>query len=414
MKRSTIIYLVFVGLLLVLYFVVQTSKPAESNKTSWASSFSSFHDQPYGTKLVHDLLIDIFPESEIRLIQKTAYQAVDSTFLSKKAYIVINNNFEIDKWDTGALLKFVHKGNHVLIAAENFSRSLKDSLHFLNETFSFSFDLKQEQAESQDSTLANFSDSALQNTIGYNFYANNTKGFFNEYDDNTTEVLATNNQGFANVIRIPHGTGSFILCSSPYLLTNYHLLYENHHDFISKVFSHIPEGTDILWDEYYKVDYQRALAMNNGSGSGDLSFILGEPELAWAWYLIVAAMLLYILVERKRKQRIIPIVKPHANLTVDFVRTIGGLYFQSQNHKNIAEKKIKVFLEYIRARYFLKTHNINQDFIESLAGKSNIPVGDLRALFNMILRVQKNETISEERLVDLNEMIDRFYERSPR
>jgi len=414
MKRNNIIYLVFVVLLLVLYFFVQTGKPTESKKTSWMPSFSSFHDQPYGTKLVYDRLTDVFPKSEMRIVQTPTYSAISDTFFwDETVYVVINNNFLIDKWDTEALLEFVGEGHHAIIAAENFSQFLSDSLAFRNRTFFMSFDLQREQAESQDSTQANFDAEDLQNKVGYNFFANNTKGYFTEYDANTTEVLAHNNQGLPNVIRIPYGTGSFVLCSSPYLLTNYHLLYENHHDFISKVFSHIPEETDILWDEYYKVGYQRALAMNKG-GSGDLSFILGEPELAWAWYLILGAMLLYVLIERKRKQRIIPIVKSHPNLTVDFVQTIGGLYFQSQNHKNIAEKKIKVFLEYIRTRYFLKTHEINQDFIESLAGKSNIPVGDLRALFNMILRVQKNDTISEERLIDLNEMIDQFYERSPR
>jgi hypothetical protein len=62
----------------------------------------------------------------------------------------------------------------------------------------------------------------------------------------------------------------------------------------------------------------------------------------------------------------------------------------------------------------LKTNHINQELVESLSGKSNIPVGDLRALFNIILRVQKNDTITEDRLIELNEMIDSFYERSPR
>lgn len=414
MKRANIIYLVFVGLLLVLYFFVQTGKPAEGKKTSWAPSFSSFHDRPYGTKLVHDLLTDVFPESKIGTTQVSTYKAISDTFFwEETAYIVINNDFQIDKWDTDALLEFVADGNHALIAAENFSNFLKDSLNFRNRTFFMSFDLAGEKKNSLDTAQANFRAPVLQSPIGYDFFANNTKGYFELYDINTTEVLAHNNEGFPNVIRIPYGTGSFVLCSSPYLLTNYHLLYENHHDFIAKVFSHIPEESDILWDEFYKVDYQRALAMQGGR-SGDLSFILGEPELAWAWYLIVGAVLLYLLVERKRKQRIIPIVKPHPNLTVDFVQTIGGLYFQSQNHKNIADKKIKVFLEYIRTRYFLKTHQIDQDFVESLAGKSNMPIGDLRALFNMILRIKKQNTITEERLIDLNEMIDRFYERSPR
>jgi hypothetical protein len=414
MNRSTIIYVIFVGVLIALYFLVQSGKPSQPKRLSWTPSFSSFHDKPYGTKLLYDRLEDIFPGSNIETVQKSTYSAIkDTSFYKPTAYVVINNNYLIDEWDTRFLMDFVRQGNYALIAAENFSAFLADSLRIRNRTFFMNFALQNQAPDELDSTRANYINAPLENSEGYNFYANNVKGYFSFVDSVRSEILAYNNEGYANLLRVPVGKGAFILCSSPYLLTNYHLLYENHHDFMAKAFSHIPAQTDILWDEHYKIDHLRALAGERGR-SGDLSFILGEPELAWAWYLVVGMMLLYVLVERKRKQRIIPIVKPHPNLTVDFIRTIGGLYFQSQDHKNIADKKIKVFLEYIRTRYFLKTNHINQELVESLSGKSNIPVGDLRALFNIILRVQKNDTITEDRLIELNEMIDSFYERSPR
>ncbi len=413
MKRENIIYLALVALLLVLYFMVQSSKTVKGRNMSWSPSFSNQHDRPFGTQLIFDRLRDIFPESEIQTIQKSTYLSLSDTFFwEETAYIVINNSFQIDRVDTDKLLEFVDEGNHALIAAESFSPFLADSLGFSGRTSFLSFSRIRAEEEA-DSNRSNFFDPSLADSAGYNFFASNMKSFFSQLDSNRTEVLAYNNEGFANLIRIPWGDGSFVLCSAPYLLTNYHLLYNNHHDFIAKTFSLIPPESNILWDEYYKVEFQRSLA-TQGGGSGDLSYILGEPELAWAWYLGLFSLILFVFIERKRKQRIIPIVKPHPNLTVDFVQTIGRLYFQSQNHKNIAEKKIKVFLEYIRSRYFLKTHQIDLDFVHSLSGKSNIDEGDLRALFNLILKVKKQPSITEERLVELNQMIDDFYERSPR
>jgi len=81
-------------------------------------------------------------------------------------------------------------------------------------------------------------------------------------------------------------------------------------------------------------------------------------------------MILFVLFEMKRRQRIIPVIAPLRNTTLDFVQTVGNVYFNQRDNKNIAIKKITYFLEFVRSNFFLSTSNMNDEFIEALSKKT--------------------------------------------
>jgi hypothetical protein len=110
----------------------------------------------------------------------------------------------------------------------------------------------------------------------------------------------------------------------------------------------------------------------------------------------------------KRKQRIIPIIKPLANTTLQFVTTIGNLYFQRGDHKNIAEKKILFFMDQIRTKYWINTTSLDETFIHTLGTKAGRPVEDARKLVNSILAVKSKASISASELSELNRQIENF------
>ena len=62
----------------------------------------------------------------------------------------------------------------------------------------------------------------------------------------------------------------------------------------------------------------------------------------------------------KRKQRIIPVITPLKNTSLEFVETIGRLYYQKGTRSGIAHKKIIFFLDFIRTRYNIATNVFNQ------------------------------------------------------
>jgi ribosomal protein L33 len=119
-------------------------------------------------------------------------------------------------------------------------------------------------------------------------------------------------------------------------------------------------------------------------------------------------MLLFVLFNSKRKQKIINVIKPNSNATLAFTETVGRLYYQHKNNRRIADKMITYFYENIRNKYFINTTHINTEFINSLSGKSGLAPGEVSILFNIIKNIQLNEIVTDEELLELNERIDNF------
>jgi hypothetical protein len=111
----------------------------------------------------------------------------------------------------------------------------------------------------------------------------------------------------------------------------------------------------------------------------------------------------------KRRQRIIEIIKPNENSTVTFTETIGRLYLQEKDNKNIADKMITYFNEYIRNNYFLNTNLINKDFMSTLSRKSGVPFEKVETLYRTIDHAHHNSNIDDYELLSLNEQIQNFY-----
>ncbi|MEJ7677787.1 MAG: hypothetical protein WKG06_07955 [Segetibacter sp.] len=65
----------------------------------------------------------------------------------------------------------------------------------------------------------------------------------------------------------------------------------------------------------------------------------------------LAGLLLYVLFEMKRRQRIIPVITPLKNSTLDFVKTVASVYYNEKDNNGIADKKVNYFLEFVRSRF---------------------------------------------------------------
>src|SRR5690606_37334483 len=111
--------------------------------------------------------------------------------------------------------------------------------------------------------------------------------------------------------------------------------------------------------------------------------------------------------ERKRRQRINPVIKPLENTTLEFVGTIGNLYYQRSDHRNIAEKKILFLLDQIRSRYGVSTTKIDNSFFERLSKKSGTDEKLIRDLFKIIEQVRSSRAITADQLTELNSQIEK-------
>jgi hypothetical protein len=144
------------------------------------------------------------------------------------------------------------------------------------------------------------------------------------------------------------------------------------------------------------------------SGS-TLRYITSQPALKWAWYLFLIGMVIFMIFNAKRRQRVIPIIKPLPNTTVDFTKTIGNLYYQEGNHQNLIDKKIIYFLERVRNEYLIDTAVLDENFIKKLHAKTGKDIKDIEHLVYLINYQKKSYHQSiETDLIEINKAIEKI------
>ncbi|MCU4176284.1 DUF4350 domain-containing protein [Carboxylicivirga sp. N1Y90] len=361
----------------------------------WTLSFSRKDTKPFGSKLLYELLSELGDKTNV----STAYQApdLDDFELSNDEtnYIFVNQNFtpEVDELDN--IIELAGNGNNVFIAAQFFSDELKDSLKFQVD---INF---RPTIASEDSVSFNLANRKLQKHLGYWFHKGMTNNYFTSYDTLQTTVLGFNNEGKTNFIRQRIGDGYLFIHLNPMVFTNYHLLKNNNYNYAFRCLSYLPNQTTV-WDEHYK--------MYRNKHKTTLSYILDNMPLRIAWYLVLIAILLFFIFESARKQRAIAIIKAPENSTVNFVETIGRLYFSRKDHLDIALKKFIYLKEFIRSKYYLNTSLIDAEFYQQLADKSSVPIRSIKQLFELGENLKQMNRLSEEDLEQFNRKIEYFYE----
>jgi hypothetical protein len=290
----------------------------------------------------------------------------------------------------------VNKGGSALISAQNFWGHFADTLDL--STYDYFFK-SSDVFGKKDTAALKFAGLKMDTTTEYFYRRDNIHNYFSRFDSARTTVVAKNDRGLPVTIRVKYGKGSFILNCTPLAFTNIYLLSGSNHEFISTTLSHLPQ-TPVHWTEYYH--------MGRMESSTPLRFILSNESLKWAYYVTIISILVFIVFEMKRKQRIIPVITPLTNTTLEFVGTIGNLYYQRAEHKSIAEKKIQFLLDQIRTKYWLSTSTLDDAFILVLARKSAKSEEDVRSLIQSIISIQSREKISSDELIDLNKKIEKF------
>jgi len=200
-----------------------------------------------------------------------------------------------------------------------------------------------------------------------------------------------------NFIKVPVGSGSFILHTQPAAFSNLHLLKGDHYKYAEDVLSALPAGS-IYWHT------STGLA---GSDS-PLRYILSQQALKWALYLALISMVIFMFFNAKRKQRIIREIEPVRNTTVDFAKTIGNLYFQEGDHHTIIEKKIIYFLEKVRRDYLIDTYSLDEAFVEKFHLKSGIDKADIEHTIQLIKRQRHQFQSTEADVIEINKAIEKL------
>ncbi|MCB0493881.1 MAG: DUF4350 domain-containing protein [Cyclobacteriaceae bacterium] len=381
-------YIFYLSAFIGIYVVVQLLSPKNHN---WSISLSHIDKDPYGTFVLNELLPDFF--DSVTITNKTMYELLEAK-IENAALLSLSTSLSMAKEDTESLLQFVADGNTVFLSSHYFSGKLADTLNLDTEDYLFN---NSEIVDQRDSVALHLSNPTFDTLATYKYRRDNAHNYFSKYDSLITTIIGRNDSGQPVTLHMAIGKGSLIVNSTPLAFTNINMLHEENHNFASHSISYLKEQK-LVWTEFYHLGRMEA--------GTPLRFILTQEPLTWAYYISIISILLLILFESKRKQRVIPIIPPIENTTLEFASTIGNLYYQRGDHKNMAEKKIMFFFNTLRSRYHLDSSAVND--INHVARKTGNDEKSTSSLFNNIQSIQRKQEITSEELILLNKQIEDF------
>jgi hypothetical protein len=301
------------------------------------------------------------------------------------------------------LLNKVHEGSTLFISAENFIRYFTDTLKLNYSSVEYNLTL-----EKQDSIKLTLTTSTWENRYLYVHPVLNLFTFVG-MDKSTTTILGKmelpNREVYPNFVKVKFGKGTIFLHNQPIVFTNVALLDEgNSADYVAGILSYIPKDKPLVW-------FVKDQTFNTGKpiNESSLSVIFRYPALRMTWLLFIYGGLLYMIFNARRYQRVVPVVKPLKNTTVEFVQTIGNLYFQEGSTSNILGKKIIYFLDRIRHTYYLDTGRMDTDFAMKLQVKSGKDKELIDEILTCIRDFQKLRTAIPTDLLKLSSLIEEFW-----
>ena len=391
MKPNKYLLILLATIMAYVLFEYYRPKPLD-----WTSTYQNDDKIPFGTQALYELLPGIMQQSaaNVKMVRLPAYNFLTETKPTGRSnYVFICQEFKADGNDLKQLLGYVRRGNNVLVSAYD----LPDTL---GRTLGFKANVK--DPTKADSTLRqNFVNGPLKKSGGYNFFHDDGRNFLVIKEPRNITVLGRNVRNEPVFIKIRYGKGHFLVHNLPLAFTNYYVLNPKTSDYTAKALSYLP-ALPTYWDEYQKQ------GRFDKEQQSIFRYVWSQPALNWAYYLVVFGLVFYAIFAGKRTQRVIPVIEAPQNTSVDFVKTVGRLYFQQGDHDNVARKKIQYFLADLRERYGLNTNNLDREFAEVLANKSGISRDDADDLVRLLRNAQKSISLSEYDLLTLNAAIEKF------
>jgi hypothetical protein len=390
---------IIITLLLLVY--IQACKQPSTGLPDLKESYVYTDARPFGGSVAYQMVKEAYPEKTIEIGKKEFAENYGWHYDTSSVYINLSKNYFTSERDAQSLLDFVYRGNTAFISSENFDDSLMNKL-YCKETYKYvdpSYENLQQASTKYTDKIALYKDSFSYFYLPFTHY-------FDSINSSYARVVGYNKDGKTNMFAFLWGKGRFYFQCEPRAFSNYFLLSNNNYKYMQQALQMLPAAPEnIYWDNFYA---KRNYASTGNSDGSTLSEIFKHPPLKAAFWIIIALLLLYILFNSKRRQRIVPIENPSENTSIAFAEAIAGLYLSKKDNKVIADKIITYFNEQVRTKYFLNINVNDSSYADVLSRKSGASYETTKELSNTIININASIKVSDEQLLSLNGQMERF------
>ena len=360
---------------------------------------------PYGFYVARQLLPTLFPEAKV-YSDRRAPGYWDSLNIRRgnQAVFLVGKIFQANDEELDNLLSFAQNGNYVFIITHTMSY---DAMRFFgwgngNVEVENSFLMNK-----PDSTSFSLTDTRFAGKKTYHFPGKRYAAYINDKDSSRSVTLCKNEYGYPNFVQFRTGAGYIFIHTAPVAFSNYFILHKDNLRYFENVVSVIPSNvTKVAWNEFYLTKKQNL----NEPPPNWLAILFRYESFRWAFITAICALLLYVLLEMRRRQRPIPVIKKPRNESLDFVQTIGRLYYDQRDHRDLARKMSVYFLDHVRNRYKIGTSVLDETFVMALHAKSGYPVEKIQSIIQNIERLDNRDNLSDGSIARFYQELESFYQ----
>ena len=422
---STTRYILISAVILAILALFFYIRGEDKKRFNWRETYTEKSKEPFGSFVIHEMLKSYFPNNNLQDLKEPISKSLPNldSIKGMANYVFVGDGLFADTADVDKLLLFVQQGHQAFIAANEIPNYLlesifKDSCDDANEQY------HRFRTDWADSAYLNFNHPQLieKRPFRYEFliaseknvyqwsYIDTLRGECTEGAKNITP-LGNFNEGNINFIKVNYGKGTVFIHSNPIVFTNFHLLDSTKLRYAAKAFSHLAAGT-IYWDAKSRVSRDVIRRMNGSNvhleKDGPLKYILAQPALRWAWFIFLGLISLYLIFGAKRRQRTIPVLEDKSNTSLEFIQTIGQMYFRQGEHIRLCDMMLKQFQTFVRERYHLASREMNDEFINTLAIKSDVSEEKIKQIVSHENLIYRN-SLTEDSMIDFHYLLNNFY-----
>lgn len=385
-------FLFFIGLFLLLVFLLEWSAPS---KFVWKPTFSHTDEQPFGCSVFDTLLQKSIPAG-YQVTRKTFPQLEREGYgKNPHAFLVQTVDFSPTATDLRAIKELLKGGSKVLIATSSMDCDSLSKGVYVTITGSSDFSPQWVQASIENHDIP-------FDTLEWCDQAPYPAGTYAVYSAITGQNVSVNGKiqcdtlvkcwvededddslgGYwqSRLVSMKYGKGELFLSCEPLLLTNYGILDSQINGLIFRIMSQF-RGLPVVRVEGY-------MPKSEEQASSPFRFFFQHRALRWAVYLALLGLLLFCVFYARRRQRVIPVVKEPDNKSLEFVRLIGTLYHQRHVNRDLLQKKYDYFCETLRRQLMIDIEDLasNADIVRQIAQHTGLETAEVQTIIDRINR----------------------------
>ena len=412
MKASRIFIVVIIALMAVI-LLFEMNAPARFNWDDLSRSYKS--KQPFGCYVMDSMLRASLPQG-YEVLGNGIEKYIGKKYKGGKHTFLFTNNFEdfIGTHDAN-FSKMIEEGNNAIIATD----------YIYYDDMPEVVDLGYKCYSNSHSSWDYISKESLSTYVSYDtvYWIGGKQFAPASYPIN--QVFCTNELRLSNDYRIlatlnkerasnekpdivagirDNGKGKVVVVSMPMLFSNYGILNDTIRPLVMRLLSQCSDLPMVRYDPSLidKIDNDEE------DSESPLRYLLANRPLRWALYLALATLVAFVVFSARRRQRIIPVIKPPVNHMMDFVKRIGGIYFKRHDNVDLLNKKYVTFNNDLRSKAMIDIDNEDNidDELLALSNRTGIPLNQLQQQVRNVKDAVNANQISDRQLQQLIDMMN--------